>query len=302
MIELVFLGTGSAIPTKRRNTSAIWLRYEGESFLWDCGEGTQKQLMTAKLNFMKISRIFITHWHADHWAGLLGLMQTMSLEKRKQPLYIYGPEAERFVGDLLDLDYWGPSFKVIPKKVPYEGKDETVIYETPQFYISSTPVNHTVPAVGYAIKVKDVWNVDIKKANKYGLKQGPLVGKLKEKGEIEFKGKTITMKDVGVMKRGEKLVYSGDTRKCDALISLAKDADVLIHDSTFLENREDRMHTGVKEAVEAAKKSNSKMLVLTHFSRRYTDLKPLEKEAKSLFKNTRIAEDFMRMKIKGHED
>jgi len=298
MIEIIFLGTSSAVPTKWRNHPAIWVRHEAESFLWDCGEGTQKQLMTAKINFMKISRIFITHWHADHWAGLIGLMQTMNMEHRKSPLYIYGPEAEMFVGDLLDLDYWGPGFRVIPKNVPYEGKDETVIYETKELCISTIPVNHTVPAVAYAIKEKDVVNVDIEKANKYGLKQGPLVGKLKQHGKIVLKGKEITMDDVGVVKKGAKVVYSGDTRKCDTLISLAKDADVLIHDSTFLENREDRMHTGVKDAVEAAKKAKVKQLVMTHFSRRYTDVKPLEIEAKKIFKNTKMAEDFMHLKVK----
>jgi len=299
MIEITFLGTGSAIPTKRRNTSAIWLRHEGESFLWDCGEGTQRQLMSSKINFMKIDRIFITHWHADHWAGIIGLMQTMNLEGRKKPLYIYGPEAERFVGDLLDLDYWGPGFKVISKKVPYEGSEETIVYDSDNFYISSIPVKHTVPAVGYCIREKDVVNVDIKKANKlFGLKQGPLVGKLKTNGEVMIKGKKVTMKDVGVVKRGVKVVYSGDTKKCENLVKLSKNADLLIHDSTFLENRDDRMHTGVKDAVDTAKKAKVKSLILTHFSRRYTDVKPLEKEAKKMFKNTKLAEDFMELKVK----
>ena len=114
MLEIVFLGTGSGIPSKRRNHAAIWLRYEGETLLWDCGEGTQRQLLKAGINFMKIDRIFITHWHADHWAGLIGLIQTMNLEKRRKALHIYGPDAERFVGDILDLDYWGPRFRVVP--------------------------------------------------------------------------------------------------------------------------------------------------------------------------------------------
>ena len=298
MLEIVFLGTGSGIPSRRRKPSSIWLQNEGESFLWDCGEGTQLQLMKARLSFMRLKWIFITHWHADHWAGLIGLMQTMNLEKRKKPLYIYGPEAERFVGDILDLDYWGPRFKIIPKDVPFEGEDITPIVKGKDFEILSTPVNHTVPSVAYCFKEKDRVNVDIRKAGDYGLKQGPLVGKLKKRGEIEFKGKKITMEDVGLVKRGIKVVYSGDTKPCKTLLNLAKGADVLIHDATFLEEMENRMHTGAKDAALLAKRAGVKELILTHLSRRYQDPKPLEIEARKSFKNTKIAEDFMRIELK----
>src|SRR4030042_1202418 len=142
MLEVVFLGTGSGVPRKKRNPAAIWLQYEAECMLWDCGEGTQRQLMNGGLNFMKINRIFITHWHADHWAGLIGLMQTMNLEKRKRALEIYGPEAERFVGDILDLDYWGPRFRVIGRDVPFEGNVVNTVLKEDRFKILSIPVEH----------------------------------------------------------------------------------------------------------------------------------------------------------------
>ncbi len=299
MLEIVFLGTGSGIPSKYRNPPAIWLHYEGNAFLWDCGEGTQKQLMIAKLSFMKISRIFITHWHADHWAGLIGLMQTMNLEKRKKPLYIYGPEAERFVGDILDLDYWGPRFKIIPQNVPSEGNELLKIVNSKNFEIYSIPVEHTVPAVAYAFKEKDRWNVDIKKAERlYGLKEGPLVGKLKKKGKIVFKGKEIKLEDVGYLKKGLKVVYTGDTRMCKNLYKISEDADVIIHDATFLEEHKDKMHSGVRDAATLAKNVNTNMLVLTHISRRYQDTEPLLREAQKIFKNTIIAEDFLELRLK----
>jgi ribonuclease Z len=298
MLEIVFLGTGSGIPSRKRNHSAIWLHHEQENMLWDCGEGTQRQILRAGINFMKIDRIFITHWHADHWAGLIGLIQTMNMEKRKKPLYIYGPDAERFVADILDLDYWGPRFRVIAKNAPYEGTEITSLFRTGDFEILSTPVVHTVPAVAYCLKEKDRWNVDIKKAEKlYGLKQGPVVGRLKEQGKIVLKGKTINLEEVGILKRGAKVVYSGDTKPCATLIALAKDADVLIHDATFMEEMESMMHTGAKEAAESAKEANVKKLVLTHFSRRYLDMAPIEKEARSIFKNTILAEDFLQLKV-----
>ena len=304
MLELVFLGTGSGIPSKHRNPAAIWLRYEDSCFLWDCGEGTQRQLMTAKLSFMKINRIFITHWHADHWAGLIGLMQTMNLEKRRKNLYIYGPEAERFVGDILDLDYWGPRFKVIPINTPFSGSKETKLFETKRYVITSIPTVHTIPSVAYCFKEKDRWNVDIEKAERlYGLKQSPLVGKLKREGEIVFKGKKIKLEDVGYLKRGVKVVYSGDTAYCKNLIKISKGADILIHDATFSEEEDDsKMHTCASDAAKIAKEAGVKMLVLTHFSRRYQNVKLLEKEAKRVFDNTLVAEDFMKITLKGRRE
>ena len=298
MLEIVFLGTGSGIPTPSRNHAGIWLRYEGESMLWDCGEGTQRQIFKARLNFMKIDRIFITHWHADHWAGLIGLLLTMNLEHRIAPLYIYGPEADRFVSDILDLGYWRTSFKVMAETVPHEGKEITSLVKTPDFEITSIPVEHSVPAVAYCFKEHDRRNVDIKKAEKlYGLRQGPMVGKLKEKGEVVLNGKTVRLEDVSALKKGVKVVYSGDTRRCQNIIRLAQGADVLIHDTTFAEEMEDRMHTGAKDAAEIAKLAQVKRLILTHFSRRYNDLSELENEAKKVFKDTVASKDFMRLEV-----
>jgi len=298
MFEVVFLGTGSGIPSRRRNHASIWIRHEGECLLWDCGEGTQRQLLHANLNFMKIDRIFITHWHADHWAGLIGLIQTMNMEKRKKTLYIYAPEAERFVSDLLDMDYWGPKFRIMPVDVPTEGRDITKLYETAEFTVRSTPVKHTVPAVAYSIQEKDRWNVDLEKAKPFGLKQGPLVGKLKEQGKVTVKGVEVTIEEVGILKKGTKVTYSGDTKPCVTLLALAKDSDLLIHDATFAEEDENKMHTGASEAAEVAKQATVKMLALTHFSRRYLDMRPIEKEAKAIFPNTKLAEDFMRLEVR----
>ncbi|MFH0956642.1 MAG: ribonuclease Z [Candidatus Aenigmatarchaeota archaeon] len=298
MVEIVFLGTGSGVPTPKRNHAAIWMRHEGECMLFDCGEGTQKQLIKAGLNFMKIDRIFITHWHADHWAGIISLLLTMNLECRKRPLHIYGPEAERFVRDIQDLGYWGVGFRLVPVEVPYEGDGISTVEETDELVFTSVPVLHSVPAVAYALKVKDRINVDIKKAEKlYGIKQGPLVGKLKEAGEVTVGGKKVTLDDVGYVKKGQKIVYSGDTAPCEGIVRLAAGADVLIHDTTFTEEVEDRKHTGAKEAAVIAKKAGVGKLMLTHFSRRYADVSELEKEARKTFKDSFAAEDFMRIEV-----
>jgi ribonuclease Z len=300
MLDITFLGTGSGPPTKSRNHSAIYLHYDAHNMLFDCGEGTQRQLIIAQgVSFMKLDHIFITHWHADHWVGLIGLLYTMNLEGRRRPLYIHGPDAERFIGDILDLDYWGSAFKVIPKDVPFEGNEETKVYETAEFEITSIPVRHSIPSVAYCFRERDKVNVDIEKAeNLFGLKQGRLVGKLKEKGEVEFKGKKITLDDVGIRKPGVKVVYSGDTEPCGNIIVISKGADVLIHDATFIESKEEMMHSGAKEAAEIAKKAEVKNLILTHFSRRYTDLREIENEAKKIFPNSSVARDFMTVAVR----
>ena len=298
MIEIVFLGTGSAIPTSKRNHSAIWLRHEGECMLFDCGEGTQTQLMRAKLNFMKIKRIFITHWHADHWAGMIGLLLTMNLEGRKEPMYIYGPEADRFVRDILDLGYWGVGFRLIPKHVPYEGDEITKVVSTDEYEVTSIPVKHSVPSVAYCFKEKDRTNVDIKKAEKlFGLREGPLVGRLKENGEVTIKGKKVRLKDVSVVKKGGKVVYTGDSMPCDNIVTLAESADVLIHEATFDDKVEEGLHSKVSDAAAAAKKAGVGKLVMTHFSRRYLDLSELENNARKVFANSVAAKDFMKVVV-----
>ncbi|MCK5019082.1 MAG: ribonuclease Z [Candidatus Peribacteraceae bacterium] len=300
MLEITFLGTGSGPPTKSRNHSAIYFHYDQDNILFDCGEGTQRQMMIAKgLSLMKIDHIFITHWHADHWIGLIGLLYTMNLEGRKRPIYVHGPDAERFIGDILDLDYWGSSFQVIPKSVPFEGNKEVKVYENDQFKITAIPTIHTVPSTAYCFKEKDKVNVDIKKAERlFGLKQGKLIGKLKKDGEVMFKGKKVKIKDVGVEKPGVKVVYSGDTEPCENVAKISKGADLLIHDSTFIGHQDERMHTGADDAGKIAKKAGVKNLVLTHFSRRYIDVKEIEDEAKKIFPDSTAAKDFMKITVR----
>ncbi|HLD77652.1 MAG TPA: ribonuclease Z [archaeon] len=302
MLSLVFLGTGAGIPSPARNLSAIWLGYEEASLLFDCGEWTQRQLQKSGISYMSIDHIFITHWHADHWAGIIGLMQTMNLEGRTKPLHIYGPTAEKMVADILDLDYWGPRFPIEAHDVPYRGAQLSEVLRSEKFSILSVPVAHTVPAVAYGFREYDKTNVDIALAeSRYGLKQGPLVGQLKEKGSVVFKGKTITLEDVALRKPGLSAVYSGDTKFSKNLVALAMGADLLIHDSTFDEEKEGIGHAGAADAGKAAAAAGAKFLVLTHFSRRYQDVQPLVDAAKAVFPSTAAAADFLRVELKKGE-
>ncbi len=301
MIEITFLGTVSGIPSNTRNHPAIILEYyeeEKDTLLFDCGEGTQKQLMKSGISFMDIDRIFISHWHADHFAGLIPLIQTMNLEKRTKELKIFGPEAERFVADIIDLGYFGLRFPVVAINVPFEGEEATVVEETDQFRVLSVPNLHTVPSVAYAFEEKDRWTIDLAKLKKLGLNRGFWLKKLKKTGVGESEGKKIKIEEVATKKSGMKVVYSGDTKPCETVTKLAKEADLLIHDGTFLEEDESKAHADVKQAANVAKKAKVKELILTHISRRYTDVKEIESEAKNIFKNTKIAFDFMKVKLK----
>jgi len=301
MIEITFLGTVSGIPSKYRNHPAIVLEYfseEKDTLLFDCGEGTQKQLMLSGISFMDINKIFISHWHADHFAGLIGLIQTMNLEKRTKELKIIGPEAEKFVSDIVDLGYFGLRFPVEAINVPFEGEKIDLVDEGEDYQVFSIPVLHTVPTVAFCFKEKDRWNIDPKKLKKLELKKGFWLKKLKKFGKAEYKGKEIKIEQVASSRSGLKVVYSGDTKPCENIVKIAKDADLLIHDGTFLEEEEGKAHADVKQAAKVAEKAKVKQLVLTHISRRYTDPKELEEEAKKVFRNTKVAYDFIKIKLK----
>lgn len=303
MIDVTFLGTVSGIPSRDRNHPAIIFEYYGEqkdTLLFDCGEGTQKQMLIAGINFMDIDKIFITHWHADHFAGLIPLIQTMNLEKRKKLLQVFGPEAERFVADIVDLGYFGLRFEIEAINVPFEGDAITKIYETDEYEVQSIPVLHTVPAVAYAFVEKEKWNVDLNKLKKLGLQRGAWLKKLKSEGRAEYKGKVVKLEQVAEQTAGKKIIYTGDTKPCDTVKKISENADLLIHDGTFLEEdiTEKAHHADAKAAAKLAKQAKVKQLILTHLSRRYKDVKPFEDEARKIFENTRIAHDFMKVSLK----
>jgi ribonuclease Z len=300
-VEITFLGTSAAIPTPKRSHAAIYFRYIGKAeyvMLFDCGEGTQRQIFRCGENFMRISKIFITHWHADHFAGLLGLIESMSLEKRRDTLEIYGPEANRFVPMILNLGYGTRSFSVTSYDVPFQGNDINILVDEKEYQILSTPVRHGIPAVSYCFLEKDRIKIDKDKASKLGLpKQGKIYKILKEKGYVVYKDLEIKLEDVCYVEKGKKIVYSGDTKSCRNLIKISKNADLLILDCTYFDDLEERNHMNLEQAIDIAKKSDVKKIILTHISRRYQDEKELERIVNE-YRNEldiKIARDFMKV-------
>jgi ribonuclease Z len=302
MLNVIFLGTVSGIPSLNRHHPAIIFEYftdEREVLLFDCGENTQRQVMKSGVSFMKIDNIFITHWHADHFAGLIPMIQTMNLEKRKKPLNIFAPEAERFVSNIMDMGYFGLNFPVHAINVDFEGDEITKIHSGNDYEIYSIPVLHTVPAVAYCFKEKERWKIDEEKLKNLGLKRGPWIKELKKKNELEIDGKKIRLEDVGYVKEGLKVVYTGDTEPCDNVLKLSKNADLLIHDGTFMvEDIGTKSHASVKGAASLAQRAHVKNLILTHISRRYQDITEIQKQARETFPGAVVAKDMMRVKLK----
>lgn len=304
-IDVTFLGTTASVPTPKRGHPAIHVRYQSENehcFLWDCGEGTQRQIFSSGLNFMRLNNLFITHWHADHFGGLLGLMQTMSLERRTESLRVFGPEAGKFVPDLISIGYAVRGYKIIPVDVPYDGSDVTVLIDDPEYQIVSIPVKHGIPAVAFGFFEKDRVKIDKHKAKALGLPdKGPIFKKLKENGYAVFKGKTVRLKDISFTERGKHVVYSGDTKICDNLIKLAENCDLLIHDCTYFEDME-RKHSSLSDILKIYQHAKPKQIALTHISRRYQSESELQEELEELknpelISRIRIARDFMSIKL-----
>lgn len=301
VIEITLLGTSAAVPTIKRAHPAISILYKGKkehSFLFDCGEGTQRQLMSAKINFMRISHIFITHWHADHFAGLLGLLETMGLEDRKKSLYIYAPEATRFVEMLLNIGYSTREFNIIPKDVEYDTNKEVVVLEKNEYKISAISVSHRIPSVAYAFIEKDRIKLDKDKLKSLNLPlKNKAYAKLKEKGFVTIRDKKIRLRDVSFIEKGKKVVYTGDTCFTKNLIKIAKNADILITDCTYFENvKNNKYHMTINDVIDLVEKACVKKAILTHISRRYQNTKELEMKINN--KKITLGKDLMKIILK----
>src|SRR3989338_8115822 len=299
-VEITFLGTTAGVPTKYRSHAAVHLTYRSQeeaSMLFDCGEGTQRQMLLAGANFMNINNIFISHWHADHFAGILGLVETMNLEGRKIPLKIYGPEAEKFVPMLEELGYSTKDFGLIPVNAEFEGREMQILLESAEFRVISMPMKHGIPAVAYAFVEKERINVDKAKAAAIGLPaKGPIFGEIKEKGVAVYKGKPVKLEDISVNMPGKKIVYTGDTMPNGNIAALSANADLLIQDCTFFEDVADMSgykHARIDQVALAAAEAKAKRTILTHISRRNQSPKELDEAAKKY--GMEVARDFMKV-------
>lgn len=296
-MEIVFLGTTAAVPTSARGHVAIALKYHNEIILWDCGEGTQRQLIKSRTNYMKINKIFITHFHGDHFLGIPGLIQTMSFADRSQPLHIYGPKGiEKLMQGILNLGEYAVGFKIHAHEI----SDGTVVDEE-KYTITCVAVKHSIPTYGLVFEEKKGREFLPEKAKALGIAPGPLYSMLQRGEEVKVGDRTVYPDDVlGEQKKGFKVVYSSDTRPCESIADNCRDA-VLIHDGTFDDSYKEHAtkteHSTVVEAAELAKKGGAKALYLIHISTRYREDGLLLEQATKVFEDTVVTRDLMRITL-----
>lgn len=295
-LSIIFLGTGGSWPTVKRNVSSVAIKRGGEVIVFDCGEGTQRQFQKSALSYMQISKIFISHFHGDHFLGLPGLIQTMQLNDREKPLHIYGPMGiNQLTSELLSLGYFRPNYNIVAHEL-CDG--DTVKFEG--YSIKTLQVKHNnIPTLAYALE-EDMRPGKFNKPKALALRvpEGHLFSTLQKGQTVTLKnGTTITPAMVlGKPRKGRKIVISGDTVPCESLIAFAKEADVLIHDATFDASLEELAHeyghTTAQQAATIAKEAKVDQLFLTHISPRYLDYHVLEDEARKIFKYSYVAKDF----------
>jgi len=300
-LQVIFLGTAASIPTPNRGLPAIAVKREGELFLFDCGEGTQRQMIQAKIGFNRKTKILTTHMHGDHVLGLPGILQTMSLLGRDKPLEVFGPPGIKvFAEAVIRTVRFALTFQV----EVYEIQAEGLVREEEDYRIHAVTADHSIPALAYALIEKPrPGKFHPERAISLGVPKGPLWSRVQHGQQVELpNGRIVKPEDVTDPPRaGRKIVYTGDTSPSEKIVKLAEDADLLIHEATFADDLIERAiedkHSTVSQAAEVAKEAGARLLVLTHVSSRYDDLKILLEQAKKIFPNTCVAEDFMKVEI-----
>ncbi|MFH1395942.1 MAG: ribonuclease Z [archaeon] len=295
MVQVTFLGTSSMQPTKQRNHTSILLNYKSENILFDCGEGTQRQLRLAGIKPSKITRICISHWHGDHVLGIPGLISTMGTDQFAKKLHVYGPSGSKKYMDYMLKAFF--SVDVIDFEV--HEVNSGIIYESDDFLLSTESLKHSSACQGYAFVEKDRLKINTAKAKKLGLKEGPIMGKLQAGKNIVIDGKKILAKDVTYNVKGKKFAYVADTRPCDGANILAENADLLVTESSYHSNEQQKareyLHLTAKEAALIASNAGAKKLILIHPSLRYKDVNVLVEDALECFPDVIFAEDLMKV-------
>jgi len=292
-LDLVFLGTSGSVPTGRRAPAATLVRRGGERLLVDCGEGTQRQLLRSGIGLVELPEVFLTHYHADHYLGLPGMMKTFSLRGRTLPLTVYGPPG------LSDL--FGALARVFGKltyRLQLVELHPGDVLDRGEYRIEVFRVQHGIGAAGYAlVEAERPGRFDLEAATGLGVPKGPLFGAL-QRGETVLlaDGRSVAPGQVlGPSRPGRKLVLTGDTRPSGEVGEVARSADVLVHDGTFLDEERERAdetgHTTALAAAELARAAGVRMLVLTHLSNRYFGPE-IAREARTVFPETIVQKDF----------
>jgi ribonuclease Z len=291
--DLVFLGTSGSMPTPRRAPTALLVRRGGERLLFDCGEGTQRQLLVSVVGLIELREIFLTHYHADHYLGLPGMLKTFALRGRELPITIYGPPGLR--------DLFGSLRRIFGRLTYAYDLIELVpgdVLARDGYKLHAFAVDHGVSAVGYALVEEErPGRFDVDVADALGVPPGPERGALQAGEEVSMPGGRVVRPDevLGPPRPGRRLVLTGDTAPFRGVIEAAADADLLVHEATFLEEERDRAretaHSTAADAAGIAREAGVELLALTHLSNRYSGRDAAD-EARAVFPDTVVPRDF----------
>jgi ribonuclease Z len=303
-MRVITLGTSSGKPTLRRNVSGLAVAREAEWLLFDCGEGTQVQIARAGLSPSRLSAVFITHLHGDHFNGLAGLLSTMGLDRRTRNLGLIGP---RGISEYLDLlERLRVLFLTYPIKLAeYSSLPQlTIVHETAEYTVSGRALDHRLFALGYRIDERPrLGRFDVQKARALGVPEGPLWGRLQSGEDVRLDGKNVVRSSdvMGPPRPGKSIAYCLDTRPCAMSVELARDVDLLIHEATYTEefagDAQTYGHSTAAQAARTARDAGARQLLITHFSSRYSDPTPLLEEARAIFPDTVLAEDLVEIEV-----
>lgn len=292
--DLIILGCSSQQPTRLRNHGAYLLRWNNQGFLFDPGEGTQRQFIFADVAPTVVNRIFISHFHGDHCLGLGSMLMRLNLDKVTHPIHCYYPASgKEYFKKLRYGTIYHEAIEVIEHPVDSEG----IVDDDGFFEIEARKLDHGVDNLAWRIKEKDQRKFIPEELKKRGIR-GELVKELEKKGYLELDGKRVSIDEVSWMRKGDIFAYVVDTRLCENAYKAAEGASMLLCESTYLEEHREmakkNFHLTAKQAAGIAKKGNVNQLILTHYSARYRDVRLFEEEARSVFPNTYAADDFMR--------
>lgn len=301
-IKITFIGTGGSWPSPGRGLPAVAVQIDDIINLFDCGEGSQKQLMKSRISFMGIDNVFLTHFHGDHFLGLLGMVQSMSFNNREKPLNIYGPKgAIRILSAALNVGYYRPKFDIRITELDFSSH-----YDFGKFTITTLKNDHTVPAMSYRMEEPELVRIDREKADQLGIPARRLE-ELRNKGAISHGDRTFTLDQVSAgVRPGRRIVYTGDTRPIPEMVEFAKGVDVLIHETTTDSSLEPKVnefgHTSSRQAAEIARDAGVGRFFLYHYSPRYDSVESLINEAKNIFPLSVASRELMEYEVPAHHD
>ena len=291
------LGTAGQVPTRDRNVNGYLLRWDDESLLFDPGEGTQRQMLLAGVKASSITRIFLTHFHGDHCLGLPGVVQRLALDGVTRPVVLYYHASghgylERLLGSSAHFNR--PPVELRPVQDPGMGD------AGPPFSVTAGRLEHNVPVWGWRIEEPDGRRMLPERLAEFGI-VGPAIGELQQNGSLTAGGRTVTMEEVSEVRPGQSFAFIMDTRICDAAVDLARGADMLVTECTYLSDQEELAarygHLTAAHAATIAQRAGARLLVLTHYSQRYADTAPLLAEAQAIFPDTVAAMDLQTIPV-----